>query len=192
MSPENNTEEPSYLNYKGKYKGIFSWIFSTDHKRIGLLYLFSILTFFIIGATLGLLMKFELIAPGPTIMDAQTYNAFFTLHGIIMIFAVVIPGLPAVFGNFLLPIMIGAKDVAFPKINLLSWYLYVTGVSLVLLSQFAGQGPPDTGWTFYAPYSFRTTNTCFRQYLEHSFLDFLQFLQVLTFWLPFTGCAPRV
>jgi hypothetical protein len=95
MSPEKTTEEPSYLNYKGKYKGIFSWIFSTDHKRIGLLYLFSILTFFIIGATLGLLMKFELIAPGGTIMDAQSYNAFFTLHGIVMIFAVVIPGLPA-------------------------------------------------------------------------------------------------
>ena len=142
MSPENNTEEPSYLNYKGKYKGIFSWIFSTDHKRIGLLYLFSILTFFIIGATLGLLMKFELIAPGTTIMDAQSYNAFFTLHGIIMIFAVVIPGLPAVFGNFLLPIMIGAKDVAFPKINLLSWYLYVTGVTLVIVISICRTGTP--------------------------------------------------
>ena len=93
-----------------------------------MLYLFSILSFFAIGATLGLLMKFELIAPGKTIMDAQTYNAFFTLHGIIMIFAVVIPGLPAVFGNFFLPIMIGAKDVAFPRFNLLSWYFYVTGV----------------------------------------------------------------
>ena len=77
---------------------------------------------------MGLLMKIELIAPGKTIMGPQTYNAFFTLHGIIMIFAVVIPGLPAVFGNFLLPIMIGAKDVAFPRLNLLSWYLYVTGV----------------------------------------------------------------
>jgi cytochrome c oxidase subunit 1 len=148
--------EPSYLEYTGRYKGIFSWILSTDHKRIGMLYLFSILTFFATGATLGLLMKFELIAPGKTIMEAQTYNAFFTLHGIIMIFAVVIPGLPAVFGNFLLPIMIGAKDVAFPRLNLLSWYFYVTGVSLVLISQFTGQGPPDTGWTFYAPYSFRT------------------------------------
>ena len=121
------------------------------------MYLFSILSFFAIGATLGLLMKFELIAPGKTIMTAQTYNAFFTLHGIIMIFAVVIPGLPAVFGNFMLPLMIGAKDVAFPRLNLLSWYFYVTGVTLVLISQFLGQGPPDTGWTFYAPYSFRTT-----------------------------------
>jgi cytochrome c oxidase subunit 1 len=156
MSIKTEIEESSYLEHTGRYRGIFSWIFSTDHKRIGILYLFSILTFFATGATLGLLMKFELIAPGKTIMDAQTYNAFFTLHGIIMIFAVVIPGLPAVFGNFLLPIMIGAKDVAFPRINLLSWYFYVTGVSLVLISQFTGQGPPDTGWTFYAPYSFRT------------------------------------
>jgi len=91
-------------------------------------------------------------------MGPQTYNAFFTLHGIIMIFTVVIPGLPAVFGNFFLPIMIGAKDVAFPRLNLLSWYLYVSGVLLVIISQFTGQGPPDTGWTFYAPYSFKTIN----------------------------------
>src|SRR5664280_1876985 len=118
MSTPKDISEPSYLDYKGRYKGIFSWIFSTDHKRIALLYLFSILSFFAIGATLGLLMKFELIAPGKTIMTAQTYNAFFTLHGIIMIFAVVIPGLPAVFGNFLLPIMIGAKAVSYTHLTL--------------------------------------------------------------------------
>src|SRR5664279_2425558 len=153
MSTQNKFEEPSYLEYKGKYKGIFSWILSTDHKRIALLYLFSLMTFFVVGATLGLLMKLELIAPGKTIISAQTYNAFFTLHGIIMIFAVVIPGLPAVFGNLLLPIMIGAKDVAFPRLNILTWDFYVTGVTMVLISQFTGQGPPDTGWTFYAPYS---------------------------------------
>jgi cytochrome c oxidase subunit I len=156
MSAEESIHEPSYLEYKGKHKGIFAWILSTDHKRIGMLYLFSILSMFAIGATIGLLMKLELIAPGKTIMGPQTYNAFFTLHGIIMIFTVVIPGLPAVFGNFFLPIMIGAKDVAFPRLNLLSWYFYVTGVLLVVISQFTGQGPPDTGWTFYAPYSFRT------------------------------------
>src|SRR5512140_1554553 len=156
MSTQNHFEEPSYLEYKGKYKGIFSWILSTDHKRIALLYLFSLLTFFAIGATLGLLMKLELIAPGKTIMTAQTYNAFFTLHGIIMIFAVVIPGLPAVFGNFLLPIMIGAKDVAFPRINLLSWYLFMSGGAIALTSLFTGGGPPDTGWSFYVPYSVTT------------------------------------
>src|SRR5512146_2211216 len=151
MSVQENVIEHDYLNYQGKHKGIFAWILSTDHKRIGLLYLFSFLVFFSLAATLGLLMKLELIAPGKTIMDAKTYNAFFTLHGIIMIFAIVIPGIPAVFGNFFLPILIGAKDVAFPRLNLMSWYFYVTGVTLVVVSQFIGQGPPDTGWTFYAP-----------------------------------------
>jgi cytochrome c oxidase subunit 1 len=150
-----NHESVSYLKYQGKYKGFLGWIFTTDHKRIGLLYLYSIMSFFIVGALLGLLMKLELIAPGKTIMDAETYNAFFTLHGITMIFLVVIPGVPAVFGNFFLPIMIGAKDVAFPKLNLLSWWLYVAGAAIALTSQFLGDGPPDTGWTFYAPYSLR-------------------------------------
>jgi cytochrome c oxidase subunit 1 len=181
MSTQKVFEEPSYLDYKGKYKGIFSWILSTDHKRIALLYLFSLMTFFVVGATLGLLMKLELIAPGKTIMTAQTYNAFFTLHGIIMIFAVVIPGLPAVFGNFLLPIMIGAKDVAFPRLNLLSWYFYVTGVSLVLISQFTGQGPPDTGWTFYAPYSFRTTGNMLPAVFGAFVLGFSSILTGLNF-----------
>jgi cytochrome c oxidase subunit 1 len=156
MSNQGNSEYPSFYEHRGKHKGIFAWILSTDHKRIGLLYMYSIMSFFIIGATVGLLMKFELIAPGRTIVGPQTYNAFFTLHGIIMIFAVVIPGLPAVFGNFLLPIMIGANDVAFPRINLLSWYMYMTGVTTILISMFTGNAPPDTGWTFYAPYSFRT------------------------------------
>lgn len=156
MSVQEKVIEPDYLNYQGKHRGIFAWILSTDHKRIGLLYLFSFLVFFSVAATLGLLMKLELIAPGKTLMDPQTYNALFTIHGIIMIFAIVIPGLPAVFGNFFLPILIGAKDVAFPRLNLLSWYLYTTGVTLVLISVFAGEGAPDTGWTFYAPYSFRT------------------------------------
>jgi cytochrome c oxidase subunit I len=181
MSTQEAVAETSYLDYKGKYRGIFAWIFSTDHKRIGLLYLFSILTFFAIGATIGLLMKFELIAPGKTIVTAQTYNAFFTLHGIIMIFAVVIPGLPAVFGNFFLPIMIGAKDVAFPRINLLSWYFYISGISLVLISEFTGQGPPDTGWTFYAPYSFRTAGNMLPAVFGIFMLGFSSILTGLNF-----------
>jgi cytochrome c oxidase subunit 1 len=111
---------------------------------------------FIVGVLLGLAMKLELIAPGKTIMEANDYNAVFTVHGVIMIFMIVIPGLPAVFGNFLLPIMIGAKDVAFPKLNLFSWYLFITGAFLVIASLLFGPGTPDTGWTFYAPYSFKT------------------------------------
>ncbi|MBA4373603.1 MAG: cytochrome c oxidase subunit I, partial [Thermodesulfovibrio sp.] len=136
--------------------GIASWIFTQDHKRIGLLYLFSIFFFFCLGATFGLLMRLELIAPGRTIVAAATYNSFFTLHGVIMIFLFIIPGIPASLGNFFLPLQLGARDVAFPRINLLSWWCYIAGGLLALLSLFAGEGPPDTGWTFYAPYSIRT------------------------------------
>lgn len=149
---DNNTYK-SFLAQQGKYKGILGWLTSTDHKRIGIMYLICILIFFLVGAIFGGIMKLELAKPGEQIMEAQTYNAMFTLHGIIMIFLVVIPGLSAVFGNFFLPIMIGAKDVAFPKLNLLSWYIYIAGAGLAVMSQFAGSGPPDTGWTFYAPYS---------------------------------------
>ena len=145
---ETSGNEPSYLDYKGKHSGIMGWLLSTDHKRIGILYLVGVLTFFMAGAALGFLMRLELISPGETIVSAQTYNKFFTLHGVIMIFLVVIPGLPAVFGNFMLPIMIGAKDVAFPRLNLLSWWVYVFGAIVALSSLFMAGGPPGTGWTF--------------------------------------------
>jgi len=159
---ETNGHEPSYLDYKGKHSGIMGWLLSTDHKRIGILYLIGILTFFIAGASLGFLMRLELISPGETIVSAQTYNKFFTLHGVIMVFLFIIPGIPAVFGNFFLPILIGAKDVAFPRLNLFSWYLYLTGGLLALLSIVMPGGPADTGWTFYIPYSVRTdTNVIF-------------------------------
>ena len=153
---EGTHTEISFYEHQGKYRGILSWIFSTDHKRIGLLYLGSIITFFAVGVLLGLLMRLELIAPGKTIMRAQMYNAAFTLHGVIMIFLFIIPGIPAAFGNFFLPIQIGAKDVAFPRLNLLSWWLYMGGATLAVLSLFTSGGPPDTGWTFYAPYSIST------------------------------------
>jgi cytochrome c oxidase subunit 1 len=157
-----NGHEPSYLEYKGKHSGILGWILSTDHKRIGILYLISISIFFMVGVIFGFLMRLELIAPGRTIMDAQTYNSLFTLHGVIMIFLIVVPGIPAVFGNFFLPILVGAKDVAFPRINLLSWYLYITGGLLALFAILLPGGPADTGWTFYIPYSVRTgTNVTF-------------------------------
>ena len=149
----NNPTPTAPLNFLNHKTGLWSWLSSTDHKRIGLLYLYAITTFFLSAAVLGLLMKIEKIAPGQTIMTAQTYNAMFTLHGIIMVFIVVIPGLAAVFGNIMLPIMIGAKDVAFPKLNLFSFYIYITGACLGLYSQFAHGHSPDTGWTFYVPYS---------------------------------------
>lgn len=156
---ENKNETLSYVSYlehKGKYKGLLGWLTSTDHKRIGLMYMYSIILFFFVGATLGLLMRLELIAPGKTIMEPQTYNGVFTVHGIIMIFMVVIPGLSAIFGNIIMPIHIGAKDVAFPRLNLLSFYIFIVGSIMAVLSQFLRQGPPDTGWTFYAPYSMQT------------------------------------
>ncbi len=149
-------EYVSYFDTKSKYTGIMSWLTTMDHKRISLMYMYCISAFFLVGVVLGLLMKVEHLAPGETIMKAQTYNGVFTVHGIIMIFMVVIPGLSAVFGNFFLPILIGGKDVSFPKLNLFSWYLYVTGSILAVASQFLKAGPPDTGWTFYAPYSANT------------------------------------
>lgn len=145
-----------------KATGITSWIFSTDHKRIAILYLVSISVFFLVGAIFGVLMRLELIAPGRTIMDAQTYNQTFTLHGVIMIFLFIIPGIPAVFGNFFLPLHIGAKDVAFPRLNLLSWWVYILGAALALFAIVMPGGAIDTGWTFYIPYSVRTgTNVSF-------------------------------
>lgn len=176
-----NHLEPSYLEYKGKHKGLLAWILSTDHKRIGLLYLYSIMAFFIMGAILGLLMKWELIEPGKNIMESQTYNGVFTLHGITMIFLIVVPGLPAVFGNFMLPILIGAKDVAFPRLNLLSWWVYILGAVVAVSSQFMGDGPPDTGWTFYAPYSFRTGTNMLPAVLGAFILGFSSILTGLNF-----------
>jgi cytochrome c oxidase subunit I len=154
---ENAYPIASFYEHQGKYRGIFAWILSTDHKRIGLLYLSLILLFFSVAVFFGFLMRLKLIAPGFPLMKPQMYNAIFTLHGIIQIFLVVIPAIPAIFGNFFLPIQIGARDMAFPKINLLSWWLYASGAIIVFLSLFTGGGPVDTGWTFYAPYSLRTT-----------------------------------
>ncbi len=156
IAVEHNGKEPSYLEYKGRGRGLKSWITSTDHKRIGILYLVSLLIFYAAGVIFGFLMRLELIAPGRTIMDAQTYNQIFTLHGVIMIFLFVIPGIPAVFGNFFLPILIGAKDVAFPRLNLFSWYLFALGGIIAILSITLPGGSADTGWTFYIPYSVRS------------------------------------
>jgi cytochrome c oxidase subunit 1 len=146
----------SYLDAPGRRHGLAGWIFSTDHKRIGVLYLISILTFFSVGVLIGVVMRLKMLWPGEALYRAQTYHAFFTVHGVIQIFLFIIPGIPAVFGNFCLPLQIGAKDVAFPRLNLLSWWCYVAGAGIALLALFTGHGPPDTGWTFYVPYSLRT------------------------------------
>lgn len=138
------------LNYINCEKGIKSWLMSIDHKRIGLLYLFSIMAFFAVGGMAAMLVRLELIKAGKTIVEPDTYNVLFTLHGVIMVFLFIVPGIPATLGNFLLPLMLGAKDVAFPRMNRLSYWIYLVGAFFGFLSIFLGL---DTGWTFYAPYS---------------------------------------
>lgn len=145
-----------YVNFYQEKRGLLSWLVTEDHKRIALLYFYAVSAFFVVAFILGLIMRFELIAPGETLLDPQTYNEVFTLHGVIMIFLFIIPGIPAIFGNFALPMLIGAPDVAFPKLNLISWYLYVLGGLMALATLLYGEGPADTGWTFYAPYSVKT------------------------------------
>jgi cytochrome c oxidase subunit 1 len=152
---KDSSPHTSFYQEKGKYKGILAWLMSTDHKRIGIMYGLALLSFFAIGVSAGLLMRLSLIAPGK-ILTAQIYNEVFTLHGIIMIFLFVIPGVPVVFGNFFLPLLIGARDVAFPRINRLALWLYLAGAGFIFLSLSLHGRPPDTGWTFYAPYSIRS------------------------------------
>jgi len=147
-------------NYLTHATGIRSWLFTLDHKRIGVLYMIAVLTSFLLGGIFALLVRTELLSPGGpqdrTIVSADAYNILFTLHGAIMIFLFIIPSTPAILGNFILPMMLGAKDVAFPRLNLASWYLYMVGAALAVLSIVLGG--VDTGWTFYTPYS-TTTGT---------------------------------
>ena len=138
-------------NYLTHTRGIWSWLFTLDHKRIGVMYLVSILASFLLGGIFALLVRTELITPGQTIMGQDTYNKMFTLHGAVMTFLVIIPSVPAALGNFVLPIMLGAKDVAFPRLNLGSYWLWLVGAVFMLVAIVAGGA--DTGWTFYAPYS---------------------------------------
>ena len=143
--------EPSYLVSK---RGLMSWLVTVDHKRLGLMYLASVMFFFLIAGILAIVLRTELFTPDQDFMSAQTYNQVFTLHGAIMVFLFIIPAIPAALGNFLMPLMLGAKDVAFPRLNLFSLYVYWTGALMAIGSiVFAGI---DTGWTFYTPYSTTT------------------------------------
>jgi len=135
-------------------KGVLSWILTKDHKRIGVMYLGSILLFFMVGGLLALAVRLELLTAKGDLLSADAYNKAFTLHGAIMIFLFIIPSIPASIGNFFLPLMLGAKDVAFPKLNLASYHIYVVGAVILLYSIIAGT--MDTGWTFYTPYSTQT------------------------------------
>ncbi len=136
---------------------LHSWLLTTDHKRIGLLYLFAILFFFLVATCAAAVMRLNLLSPTGLLVGAETYNKLFTLHGVLMVWFFLIPSIPAVLGNFVLPLMIGARDVAFPRLNLLSWYIFITGGLLALWSLL--HGGVDTGWTFYTPYSSTYSNT---------------------------------
>jgi cytochrome c oxidase subunit I len=144
-------------NYLNANYGIKSWLLTTDHKRIALLYMASITAFFALGGFFALLIRLELLTPAGDLMQSDTYNKTFTMHGIIMVFFFLIPSIPAVLGNFLIPLMIGAKDLAFPKLNLLSWYIYMIGGSFTLYAMIVGG--VDTGWTFYTPFSTTYSDT---------------------------------
>jgi cytochrome c oxidase subunit 1 len=137
--------------------GIKSWLLTTDHKRIALLYLASITVMFFLGSLFALVVRLELLTPLADVVEADTYNKLFTMHGIIMIFFFLVPSIPAVLGNFLIPLMIGARDLAFPRLNLLSWYVYVAGAAFTMVAVFTGG--VDTGWTFYTPYSTEAATT---------------------------------
>jgi len=139
------------LNYLNHEKGLWSWLTTLDHKRIGILYFITVFFFFFIGGIFALLIRAELFKSGMTVMGPDTYNHVFTYHGAVMVFLVIIPGIPAFLGNFFLPMQIGAKDVAFPRLNLMSWYCLIVGAIFAVSSLFVGGA--DTGWTFYTPYS---------------------------------------
>jgi cytochrome c oxidase subunit 1 len=150
--------EPSRsVNYLNIEHGVRSWLLTVDHKRIALLYLVSITIMFLLGGIFAALVRLELLTPAGDLLSSDTYNKFFTAHGVIMVFFFLIPSIPATFGNFLIPMMIGAKDLAFPRLNLLSWYIYVLGGSFAMYAMFTGG--VDTGWTFYTPYSTAVANS---------------------------------
>ena len=143
-----------YLNWK---QTVGSWLFSLDHKRICILYLITISIFFVVGGIFATIFRLELLTPEGDLLSADTYNKFFTLHGVVMIFFFLIPSIPATLGNFLIPLMIGAKDVAFPRLNLLSWYIFIVGGTLAVI--VATTKGLDTGWTFYTPLSTSYSNS---------------------------------
>jgi cytochrome c oxidase subunit I len=151
---EGEMPRENYLNIE---TGVKSWLLTTDHKRIGILYLWTILVFFLIASVAAAMMRIELLTPQGDFVTNETYNKLFTIHGVLMVWFFLIPSIPTVLGNFVIPMMIGARDVAFPKLNLLSWYIFVAGGALTLSAII--HGGVDTGWTFYTPYSTTYANS---------------------------------
>eukprot|EP01047_Picozoa_sp_COSAG01_P000264 COSAG01_NODE_4_length_55812_cov_1344.168109_26_plen_542_part_00 len=172
----NNTKS---LNFFQVTKGWKSWLFTLDHKRIGLMYLASILVAFALGGVFALLLRLELLTPNQLFLTAKQYNQVFTLHGAVMVFLFIIPSIPASLGNFFLPMQLGALDVAFPRLNLMSWYIYIFGAIFSLVSIFVGA--VDTGWTFYTPYSSTTDTSVILMTLSAFILGFSSILTGVNF-----------
>ena len=168
-------ERPNYINWE---KGLWSWWMTIDHKRLGLMYIASMIAFFILGGAAAMLVRAELFTKGQTVLTSDQYNVAFTLHGAIMIFLFIVPGIPASLGNFLLPLMLGAKDVAFPKLNRLSFWIYALGSFIAFFALFMGV---DTGWTFYAPYSAQGSSGVIVMTLAAFVLGFSSILTGLNF-----------
>jgi cytochrome c oxidase subunit I len=172
-------EEHPEKHYLNEEKGIWAWMTTVDHKKIGLMYLASITFFFFVAGVLALLLRTELLTPAQSFIDADTYNQVFTLHGAIMIFFFLVPSVPTVLGNFVLPLQLGAKDVAFPRLNLASYYIYVIGAVFTLIAIFTGG--VDTGWTFYTPYSATTSGNVLMMTLGIFILGFSSILTGVNF-----------
>ena len=151
------TEISAYDDYLNNDYGWRSWLLTTDHKRIGLLYLVSITLFFFLGGLFAVLIRLELMTPPGDLVSSESYNKLFSMHGIIMVFFFLIPSIPTVLGNFIIPLMIGARDVAFPRLNLMSWYVFNVAGLIMLFAVV--NGGVDAGWTFYPPYSSNFSNT---------------------------------
>lgn len=174
------TQAPSMPkeHYLNATRGFKSWALTVDHKRIGVMYLVSVLTFFLVGGLLALLVRLELLAPGG-MFEQKTYNQLFTMHGVVMTFLFIIPSIPASLGNFFLPLQLGAKDVAFPKLNLFSFYIYVVGAIMAIVAMIVGA--VDTGWTFYTPYSLTTDTAVVITVMAAFVLGFSSILTGLNF-----------
>ncbi|MEX1062733.1 MAG: cbb3-type cytochrome c oxidase subunit I, partial [Balneolaceae bacterium] len=172
-------EEHPEKTYLTEEKGVWAWLTTVDHKKIGLMYLVSTTIFFFAGGILAVLLRTELLTPTPFFLSGDAYNQIFTLHGAIMIFLFLVPVVPAVLGNFILPLQLGCKDVAFPRLNLLSYYIYVFGALFTLAAIFTGG--VDTGWTFYTPYSTQTGGSVLLMTLGVFILGFSSILTGLNF-----------
>jgi len=188
---EDNSPEPEMpaVNYLNSKQGLKSWLLTVDHKRIGVMYMVLTILGFLVGGIFAIALRLEHLTPGETIMGPNTYNRVFTLHGVAMIFLFMIPAIPAIFGNFILPLMLGAKDVAFPRLNLLSVYVYIAGAILLISSMVAGG--VDAGWTFYAPYSLSTPSELFPALLGVFIIGFSSILTGLNFIVTIHTMRPR-